>query len=202
MRWKAISAALLLFFAGVISGVMAQRLIASRTQLTSPNAKPNPTRAHMPWANQRMDFVQRLTRDLALTPEQAAQIDQIMKESQQRMRDLWEPVAPKAQEEMDRSRAAVDAVLTEEQRARMEELFKRRGPPGRDRPDFNRRGPGNEDRDGGPPGNRPWGGRPRGDRFENPPPPDGAPPEAAPPEGPLPPPSDDPPANDAPGSAK
>lgn len=192
MRWKAISAALLLFLAGVISGVMAQRLISSRAQSAAPVAKPNPARAHMPWANQRMDFVQRLTRDLELTPEQASAIDQIMKDSQQRMRELWEPVAPKAQEEMNRSRSEVDAILTEEQRTRMEELFKRRGPPGRDRPDFNRRGPGGEDRDGRPPGDRPWGGRSRGDRPEVPSG-EGVPPEGALPDGPLPPPEGSPP---------
>lgn len=184
MRWKAIVAALVLFFAGVLSGVMGQRLIEAR-QATQPpsNKRPFPGGPPMPWTGVRMSFMERLTKDLELTPDQAKKIDQIIKSSQERLRALWEPVAPKARAEMTNSHAAISAVLTPEQQKKMEELFKRRGP--------GRRGPSRyHGGEGGPNGKR-W----EGERWERPPgkppgPQDEAPP--LPPGNPPPPPPDEP----------
>lgn len=132
MRWQAIGAALVLFLAGVLSGVMGQRLLQSRaTKSAESPPRPFPGGPPAPWTGQRMSFIERMTQDLDLTPEQASEIDRLMKESQERMRQLWEPIGPKAQEEMTRSREAIRAVLTEEQRVKMDEMFKRHGMGGR-----------------------------------------------------------------------
>lgn len=192
MRWKAIGAALVLFLAGVLSGAMGQRLLQSRSS-KGPESPPRPFPGGppAPWTGQRMSFIERLTKDLELTPEQATEIDRLMKESQENMRKLWEPIGPLAQQEMARSREAIAAVLTEEQRVKMEEMFKRHGSGRRGgggggsfRPGDREGGwSGREGPDGRPDGNGPRPG-PRGGGRPPMPPPDEAPP-APPPEAPA-----------------
>jgi Spy/CpxP family protein refolding chaperone len=184
MRWKAIAAALVLFVAGVLSGAMGQRLLQNRTaEIGEAPPRRGPGDPPAPWTRQRMSFIERMTKDLDLMPDQATEIDRLMKESQERMRELWETIGPKAQEEMTRSREAIRAVLTEEQRDKMDEIFKRHG--------SGRRGGGGFKRDRDAPDGRPDGGgrgpggwRGGGEDGRRPPPPDegpaGPPPEAPP----------------------
>lgn len=182
MRWKAIVAALVLFFAGVLSGVMGQRLIEARQAAELPvNKRPFPGGPPMPWTGVRMSFMERLAKDLELTPDQAEKIDRIIKSSQERLRALWEPVAPKARAEMTNSRAAISAVLTPEQRERMEELFKHRGP--------GRRGPGRYHGGERGPEGKGWEDPRRLRPPGEPPGPEGAPPVPSP-DNPPPPPGD------------
>lgn len=182
MRWKAIGAALVLFLAGVLSGAMGQRLLHSRVAnaVASP-PRPFPGGPPAPWTGQRMSFIERLTKDLELSPEQATEVDRLMKESQEHMRKLWEPIGPLAQEEMARSREAIAAVLTEEQRVKMEEMFKRHGPGRRGGGGSFRSGDkeggwsGREGPDGRTDGNGPRPGPRGGDRPLLPPPDEGRP---------------------------
>lgn len=182
MRWKAIGAALVLFVAGVLSGAMGQRLIESRASKAAESPpRPFPGGPPAPWTGERMSFIERLTKELVLSPEQATAIDREMKLTQETMRKLWEPIGSKAQEEMARSREAVRAILTEEQQAKMDEMFKRHGP--------GRRGGGFRSRDREGPDGRPEGGRGSGwrggDGGRQPSPADEDPagPAEAPPEG-------------------
>lgn len=193
--WKVVGAAVVIFSAGVISGSVATRLYQSYAK---PRPIGRPEGPPPPWVGQRMDFLRHMKEALGLSPEQAERIDRLIRESQQRTRELWEPMAPKFQEEMERLKAAVDAELTAEQRAKAAELQQRRfsrpwgdRPPGRwpeGQGGPRRRGP-EPDREGGPPDTPPrWKGP---DRSPKPPPPDSpaAPPEAVPspaPAGPQP----------------
>lgn len=128
--WKVVVAAAVIFVAGVVSGSVATRLYEARTK--RPPGPPVPGGPPSPWVGQRMDFLKFMGDRLGLSPEQREEIDRLIKETQQRTRELWEPVAPKLQEEMRRLKDAVDAVLTPEQRAKAEELHKQRfsRPPG------------------------------------------------------------------------
>lgn len=122
--WKVVGAAVVIFSAGVISGSVATRLYHNYTQPTParlPPGGPPP-----PWVGQRMDFLRYMGEALGLSPEQRERIDKLIKDSQQRTRQLWEPLAPKFQAEMERLKAAVDAELTPEQRQKATELHKRR----------------------------------------------------------------------------
>lgn len=188
--WKVVGAALVIFGAGVISGGVATRLYQNYSK--PPPFRP-PEGPRPPWVGQRMDFLRHMKDSLGLSPEQAERIDRLIKESQQRTRELWEPIAPKFQAEMERLKAAVDAELTPEQRAKAAELQKRRlsrlredRPPGRwpeGQGGSRRRGP-EPGWEGGPPSNPPpWRAPGR-----SPKPPPAEVPPGSPPGAPLPPP--------------
>ena len=96
IRWQAIVAALVLFFAGALSGVMGQRLWRA---WHPPDAAAEPVRRgepRPPGAGPRLGFLQRISKDLNLSPEQAEQISAIIEASQKRMREIWKPVVAKA----------------------------------------------------------------------------------------------------------
>lgn len=167
--WKVVGAAVVIFGAGVISGNVATRLYQN---YTAPTRLRLPEGPPPPWVGQRMDFMRRMGDALGLSPEQRERIDKLIRESQQRTRELWEPFGAQFKAEMERLKAAVDAELTPEQRAKAEELHKRRlnrpwgeRPPGRwpEGQGPRRRGPGTPGELEPPPG-----------------PPPGAPPEASP----------------------
>lgn len=161
--WRPIAAALVIFVAGVVSGAMGMQLYRARTQTPPPRMPGGPP---SPWLSQRMDFMRRMGDRLGLSDEQRQRIDDILRQSQQRSRELWEPLAPKFKEEMERTKKLIDAELTAEQREKAEIMHRERfsGPPGE-------RGPGRW-RDGEGPRPRGRGGeRGLGD-YGPPPPPD------------------------------
>jgi Spy/CpxP family protein refolding chaperone len=180
--WKVVAAAAVIFVAGVVSGSVATRIYDARTKRAF--RPPMPGGPPSPWVGQRMDFLKFMGDRLGLSQEQREQIDRLIKESQQRTRELWEPVAPKLQEEMRRLKEAVDAVLTPEQRAKAEELHKQRfsRPPGErgERPGRwgdgqgpRRRPPGAPQDGGGPPPGPPQEGPGGGQSTPPPDPPPG-----------------------------
>ncbi len=192
--WKVVAAAAVIFAAGVVSGGMAMRLYTQRAAPTVVPT-PRPEGPPPPWVGQRMDFMRRMSENLQLTPEQAQIIDRLIKESQQRSRELWESVAPRFQEETRRLKEAVDAVLTPEQRARAEELHRRRfsRPPGFRPP--GRWGEGEPPRRRGEEGEPAGRGEGRGRRDGGWGPPGKAPWEPGPPDASAPPPAEQPPAS-------
>jgi len=142
MRWKVIGAALLIFVAGGVAGFSLGAYLCQAP--VSATAKPPP--GPPPLALRRGGFVQRLARELDLSKEQQERIAKILEEGQQKLRALWDPVAPKAREAMEEIRKRIESELSPEQRARFKEVFKPRG----------RRGP---------PGERHWGAPGRSNRF-------------------------------------
>lgn len=120
--WKAILAALVIFSAGVVAGVLTVRLKAPKAA-----RPPAGERSAMPWSSQqRSEYLRRMQRHLNLTPAQNARIEKLLQESQERMKKLWEPVAPQAREEFRTVREQILLELNPEQKKKYEEVFKPR----------------------------------------------------------------------------
>jgi len=119
--WKVILAAALLFTAGAATGIAGSRL-RTRAKLRSEAERRAPLPA-IAW--QRYEFLRRAQRDLKLSDEQKTRIEAKVKDSQERFRRLWEPIAPQAREEFEQLRTQIRAELMPEQQARFDELVKK-----------------------------------------------------------------------------
>ena len=147
--WKVILATLVIFGMGVITGGLlvgisdgvrerrqhwleshkfkfqqAQIAAVGKTnrepsRLTMPSGVPN--RRQFP-----KDFLDRLNRELKLTPDQHQQIDQVLDNGQKRTKELWDRIATEVHEEMKNSQEKILKLLTPEQKSRFEELMKPR----------------------------------------------------------------------------
>ena len=139
--WKVILATLVIFLAGLIAGAVGvHRLL--RSNRPPPRAEP----MH-PWML-RDGFRAELERRLQLTPEQDEAIERIMREGQERVREISSLVNPEIQAELRAVRAEIRDELTADQRREFEEIIGARRPRA---PEIER-----------PPGERPF--RPRQDR--------------------------------------
>ncbi len=119
--WKVILAAVLLFAAGTTTGAAVTR-IRSRQAVRAELAARSPLPA-IAW--QRYEFLRRAQRDLKLSEEQKARIDGLVKESQERFRKVWEPIAPQARAEFEALREQIRTELKPEQQLRFNELLKK-----------------------------------------------------------------------------
>jgi hypothetical protein len=140
--WKPILAALVIFVAGAATGGLVVRL-----HQDSPRVHP-PVAVTIAGPVMRMEFLKRIEKQLNLTPLQREHIEGLLRESQERMKMLWEPIAPKASAEFEHVRERILAELTPAQQIRFEELSHQRGPHGRDLPGT--RAPRRPARPGGP----------------------------------------------------
>lgn len=114
--------ALLLFGTGVVSGLAGARLrekASARTLLQRRGGVPPPM-----W--QRLEFMRRAQRDLDLSPEQRQRIEGFVKDSQEQIRRLWEPLAPRAKAEMDDLRQRIRGELSDVQRERFDQALAER----------------------------------------------------------------------------
>jgi Spy/CpxP family protein refolding chaperone len=128
--WKVILATMVIFACGVITGSLVTRnwsgpvLVAVAPSPTPTNLTPSLP----PFGIQRPEFLRRLDKQLDLTPDQRAKIEDIIKSSHDRTQLLWQQVAPQMNEELKRVREEIRLALTPEQRKRWAELNKRRKP--------------------------------------------------------------------------
>jgi Spy/CpxP family protein refolding chaperone len=120
--WKAILAALVIFAAGVVTGGLTVRL---KIRDVPPRPANNPPGLMM---RQRGDLLDRLQRQLYLTPPQRQRIEQILRENHERMKQLWDSIAPQAQEEHKRVHDLIRAELNPDQQKIFEDVMKWRGP--------------------------------------------------------------------------
>ena len=152
--WKIILATLVIFGTGVITGGLLVGItdgIRGYRHGSAHNARSQPAPTPAPAApvitnapherDPRMtlplglsprrqfpkDFLERLDRELKLTPEQHKQIDQVLDEGQKRTKEIWDRIAPEVRQEMKNSREQILNLLTPEQKTRFEELMKPRG---------------------------------------------------------------------------
>jgi Spy/CpxP family protein refolding chaperone len=113
-RWKVLLVAFVIFAAGAATGALVVRnyapKIIHRTHVTPPMQM---TIEH------RMEYVNKLDRELHLTPEQRQKVETIIAASQQRMKTIWDGVEPQVKEEYRCSRRDISEVLTPEQREKM-----------------------------------------------------------------------------------
>ena len=116
--WKVILAALVIYSAGVVTGGLTLRLDFFNS------SSPEKTSRGSSRSRQRPDFIDRMQKELGLSPEQRERISQILQESRERMRALWDSVSPKADEEFRHVRTLILAELTAEQAKIYEEQFK------------------------------------------------------------------------------
>jgi Spy/CpxP family protein refolding chaperone len=115
--WRVILAALVIFSAGVVTGALT-------VKLNSQPVIPSKTATNSTSQRQRGDLAARMERELGLTADQKTEIDQILRESRERSKKIWESAA----EENRKLRESIRGVLTADQRKQFEETFKSRGP--------------------------------------------------------------------------
>jgi len=115
--WKVIFAALVIFGAGIVTG----RLTVQLTSFTG--SPPERNSQSVSRSKQRPELIDRMQQELNLSSEQRERIDQILKESRERMKKLWESVSPKADEEFKKVRSLILAELTSEQAVKYQEVF-------------------------------------------------------------------------------
>jgi Spy/CpxP family protein refolding chaperone len=125
--WKVILAAAVIFACGGLTGAMVSR--ASRQAALAAPLPPamavNPKNPAPPgWQLQRLAFFRKMEKQLDLAPDQREQIDKIMKDSQDRVKPLWDQIGPQMGAELKRVRQEVSKVLTPEQRKKMNELMR------------------------------------------------------------------------------
>lgn len=150
--WKIVCATLVIFIAGIVTGVVLvrigergpkpwvrqQRELANRplpnnagqTNLLPPT---NPDRPNEPGSPgnpntgpMSREFGAVLERSLRLTPEQREQVNKLMSEGQERIRELRQKVDPEVRKEMQKTHEQIQAVLTPEQRDLFQRLMKQR----------------------------------------------------------------------------
>jgi DNA-binding MarR family transcriptional regulator len=115
-------AAMVIFCTGALSGGLAVRLYDAHHRAHMVRA----TISSGPGWNQRADLLKRLEKHIALTPAQHEQIEQILSDSQNRMKAIWSRVSPEAREEYKTTNQRIIAILTEDQRKVFEELTRTR----------------------------------------------------------------------------
>lgn len=147
--WKIVLATLVIFGTGIITGgllvgiadgvrerrhhwfeihaaKLQQAALTNAPHETAPKlnlSANNPPRRAFP-----KDFLERLDRELKLTPDQHKQIDQVLDDGQKRTKEIWDRINPELREEMKKSREQIRDLLTPEQRTKFEDLMKARQP--------------------------------------------------------------------------
>lgn len=118
--WKVILATLVIYSAGLLTGGLLVR------QFTPPPPRPPAeSGAAVPlWMQQR--FLERMKRELELTPAQSARLQRVFAESRERVDLLWSLVAPEMRTEFREVEDRIKAELTPEQRRQFDELRRAR----------------------------------------------------------------------------
>jgi Spy/CpxP family protein refolding chaperone len=126
--WKAILAALVIFGAGFVTGNILNRMSTATKTPAVASVPRNPTRpSQQPLSLEQLRKVElmgRVQKDLDLSPEQHARIEKIISDSQERIRDLWEQVAPDIHDEYEDVQKKVCEELTPDQKKRFGDLMK------------------------------------------------------------------------------
>jgi hypothetical protein len=139
--WKVILATLVIFIAGAVAGMGVGR------RMHQPKPPPSQQTGGTPIANrvipnllaQRANLLRNVERQLDLSSEQRIRIEQIMRDSQIRMKPILEKIDPEMRDEFRFTTLAIREVLTPDQRKQFDDLMKTRFKdrplePGRRRP--------------------------------------------------------------------
>lgn len=113
--WKIILATVVIFGAGVVTGgLLVNHVTRAKVKPVLPSLE-----------QRRIEFLLNVTRELKLSPEQRQRIERVVRESQERTRELWEQVGPQMRKELVEVKERIREELTSPQRKRFEELMKR-----------------------------------------------------------------------------
>ncbi len=123
--WKVILATMVIFGTGVVTGGLLVRHAGPGRDRRAqhPAGVVRPAQPVSP-SVMRIDFLRRLERELALTPEQHQPVDKVLTEGQERLKKLMETVEPRRREEYKKTIEEFRAVLRPSQRKRFDELLK------------------------------------------------------------------------------
>ena len=113
-RWRVILAAAVIFLAGVGTGAVVVRTYAPKIDKRTHISPPLPI-----GEDRRREYVDKLDRELHLTMDQRAQVEEILVQSQDRMKTIWDPIAGEVKDEYRRTRKEIWEILTPEQQAKM-----------------------------------------------------------------------------------
>lgn len=118
--WKVILATLVIFAAGAVTGALFIK------KSTPPPVPQKPAeRVPSPIIVQQR-FLERLDKELQLSPDQRSHLEKVFAESRERMKILWDLIGPEMDAELREVRDKIRSELRPEQRARFEELVKQR----------------------------------------------------------------------------
>jgi Spy/CpxP family protein refolding chaperone len=78
---------------------------------------------HQAAPNSRDEIIGRMTHEVGLTPEQQTQVTAIVDDTHAQWRALYSPLDPKKDEIRQQSRAKLRALMTPEQKVKLEEFF-------------------------------------------------------------------------------
>lgn len=128
--WKVILATLVIFCSGLVVGALLVKKTA-RAVLSSRPLQLQNTSTNTPlslWHQQQKEFLRRMDHELGLNPKQRASIEKILKESQERTKQIREKIAPEMREELKNVREQIRAELTPDQQPKFEEAVKVKSP--------------------------------------------------------------------------
>jgi hypothetical protein len=123
---------MVIFAAGILTGVAIDRRAAPRSE--TPRIGTNAARGDLQAAQrviptliaQRANLIRNVQRQLDLTSEQRVRIEQILRDSQLRMKPIVDKISPDLREEFRFTTLAMREVLTPDQRRQFDELMKPR----------------------------------------------------------------------------
>jgi Spy/CpxP family protein refolding chaperone len=124
------------FVGGLLAGVLVER-----TSMAAPASAEAVATAPAPRPGSAEER-QRIARELNLTGEQEARIDEILDEQQRRIRAIMSETRPRTRAVIMETRARIEEVLTPEQQARFEAMHEAGH---RDRPEVEGRERGSGD---------------------------------------------------------
>ena len=127
--WKVILATLVIFCSGLVVGA----LLVKKTARTVLNSRPlhNVSTNNTPlslWHQQQREFLRRMDHELGLNPDQRVKIEKILKDSQERTKQIREKILPEMREELKVVREQIRTELTPEQQEKFENVVKIKPP--------------------------------------------------------------------------
>ena len=114
---KAYLLVLVVFLLGIGLGALGMYVAGARVWGARPEVQSH--------RNKHARFVEQLTRDLNLTPEQRRQLDAILTDMGPKFQALHQQIAPQSEQLRQQGRERIRAILTPEQRPKYEESLRR-----------------------------------------------------------------------------
>ncbi len=133
--WKVILPTLVIFIAGVITGAVLVKYSVvpgmdkpgfQHGQVAANNGNGGQNPPIVAVQARMRDMLRRMDKELDLTPDQRQHIETLISVSQERTRELWKPVAPAFNKEFQHLKTEIRDQLTDDQKARFDQIFKPR----------------------------------------------------------------------------